>query len=207
MEQQAPKTYCSFANAITDDKQLVHKHYHDNAYGFPIEDDNELFERLVLEINQAGLSWSTILNKQENFRNAYHQFEIARVAAYGESDFDRLMQDAGIIRNKLKINAAIENARTVLRLQAEFGSFKAWLDAHHPKSKGEWVKIFKKTIVSLYNLWIMCCQIIYTTMSDRIVIEERIDLIKELSAIINRINHQDQLRVFKNLIAEKNKEL
>jgi DNA-3-methyladenine glycosylase I len=119
--------------------------YHDNHYGFPIHEDNELFCRLVLEINQAGLSWTTILNKQATFRKAYHDFHIKKVAAYKEKDIERLLNDAGIIRNKLKVNAAIENAKTILLLQKEHGSFKNWLDLHHPKSKEEWTKLFKKT--------------------------------------------------------------
>lgn len=123
----------------------VHKVYHDTAYGYPITDDNELFERLILEINQAGLSWTTILNKQENFKKAYHQFEIKKVAAYKEKDRTRLLNDAGIIRNKLKVEAAIYNANIVLNLQKEYGSFKNWLDHHHPLTKLEWMKVFKKT--------------------------------------------------------------
>ena len=98
-------SYCDFVKNITKEKDLVHKDYHDNHYGFPIEDDNELFGRLVLEINQAGLSWTTILNKQASFRQAYHNFNIEKVAAFTEKDFERLMQDAGIIRNRLKIRA------------------------------------------------------------------------------------------------------
>lgn len=113
-------------------------------YGFPIHDDNELFARLILEINQAGLSWETILKKEENFRNAYSDFDIAKVAKYTERDRARLMGDAGIIRNRLKINAAIENAKTIVEIQKEFGSFENWLAAHHPKSKEEWVIVFKK---------------------------------------------------------------
>ena len=136
-------TYCDYV--LTIDKDNVHKIYHDNFYGFPIEDDNELFERLVLEINQAGLSWDTILKKQENFKKAYKNFNIKKVAAFSDEDFVRLMNDAGIIRNRLKINAAIENAKTILQIQQEFGSFKKWIDHHHPKTKEEWVKIFKKT--------------------------------------------------------------
>jgi len=138
-----PKSYCEAI--ITMDKSNVHRIYHDQFYGFPITDDNELFERLVLEINQAGLSWATILNKQHNFKKAYKNFEIRKVASFNDGDFERLMNDAGIIRNRLKINAAIENAKTILKIQKEFGSFKKWLDDHHPKSKEEWVKIFKNT--------------------------------------------------------------
>ncbi len=138
-----PSSYCEAV--ITMDKNNVHRIYHDNFYGFPIDNDDELFERLVLEINQAGLSWSTILYKQENFKKAYKNFNIKKVAAFNEKDFERLMNDAGIIRNSLKINAAIENAKTLLQIQKEFGSFKKWLDHHHPKTKDEWVKIFKNT--------------------------------------------------------------
>ena len=140
---EKPKSYCEFVNTLENNN--VHKLYHDTAYGFPIVNDDELFERLVLEINQAGLSWTTILNKQEHFKNAYHQFNIKKVAAYKEKDIERLLKDAGIIRNKLKVNAAIHNAQVILQLQKEFGSFKKWLDHHHPKTKEEWVKIFKQT--------------------------------------------------------------
>ena len=138
-----PSSYCEAVETM--DKDNLHKIYHDTAYGFPIDNDDELFERLVLEINQAGLSWSTILNKQQNFKKAYHNFSIKKVAAYKEKDFERLMNDPGIIRNRLKINAAIENAKTLLKIQKEYGSFKKWIDHHHPKTKEEWVKIFKNT--------------------------------------------------------------
>ena len=138
-------SYCTFIGSMKPGEQSVHKIYHDTQYGFPIDDDNELFCRLVLEINQAGLSWTTILNKQETFRKAYHNFDIKKVAAYKEKDFERLMNDAGIIRNRLKINAAIENAKAILALQKEFGSFKNWLAHHHPKNREEWTKLFKKT--------------------------------------------------------------
>ena len=127
------------------DDLAVHKPYHDLHYGFPIQDDNELFCRLILEINQAGLSWTTILKKQESFRKAYHNFDIKKVAGYKEKDFNRLMNDAGVIRNRLKINAAIENAKTILTIQKEHGSFKNWIDKQHPLSKEDWVKVFKKT--------------------------------------------------------------
>ncbi|MEO9209728.1 MAG: DNA-3-methyladenine glycosylase I [Ginsengibacter sp.] len=140
---EKPSSYCEAV--LLMDSNNVHRIYHDNSYGFPIVDDNELFERLILEINQAGLSWDTILKKQENFKKAYKNFDIKKVAAFSEKDFERLMNDAGIIRNRLKINAAIENAKIVLALQKEFGSFKKWIEHHHPKSKEDCVKIFKKT--------------------------------------------------------------
>lgn len=138
-------TYCDFILSMKNNEKLVHKEYHDKQYGFPIHDDNELFCRLILEINQAGLSWTTILKKQESFRKAYHNFEIKKVAAYNEKEVRRLLNDAGIIRNRLKVHAAIENAKTILTLQKESGSFKKWLDNHHPKTKEEWTKLFKKT--------------------------------------------------------------
>ena len=138
-------SYCSAIESMSEDKKALHKPYHDKLYGFPIEDDNELFCRLVLEINQAGLSWETILKKEAGFRKAYHNFNIKKVAAYTAADRERLLTDAGIIRNRLKVNAAIENAKKILQLQKEFGSFSKWLAHHHPKSKEEWVKLFKNT--------------------------------------------------------------
>lgn len=140
---QKPASYCA-AVALMD-KSNVHVGYHDKEYGFPISDDNGLFARLVLEINQAGLSWTTILNKKDNFFAAFDQFDIDKVARYSEKKIERLLQDAGIIRNRLKIEAAIENARRIKAIQKEYGSFKAWLDHHHPKTKEEWVKLFKQT--------------------------------------------------------------
>ncbi|MEQ1554027.1 MAG: DNA-3-methyladenine glycosylase I [Ferruginibacter sp.] len=138
-------SYCTFVNNLKEDEQSHHKNYHDNFYGFEIETDDELFCRLILEINQAGLSWNTILLKEQNFRNAYSNFNIKKVAAYKEKDVERLLNDAGIIRNKLKINAAIHNANIILDLQKQYGSFKKWIEHHHPKTKEEWVKIFKNT--------------------------------------------------------------
>lgn len=136
-------SYCEFVRDLPEGN--VHRQYHDHHYGFPLTDDNELFGRLILEINQAGLSWELILKKAHNFRAAYANFDIDTVAGYTDEDRARLLQDAGIIRNKLKVNAAIHNAQQIQQLQAEFGSFKAWLDHHHPMPKTDWVKLFKKT--------------------------------------------------------------
>ena len=138
-------TYCDYC--ISHPEDAFNKTYHDTQYGFPLKDDNLLFERLILEINQAGLSWITILRKAENFRKAYHGFNIDKIARYGEKDSVRLLADAGIIRNRLKVNAAIENAKRIEALRKEFGSFKGWLDANHPLTKEEWTKLFKKTFV------------------------------------------------------------
>lgn len=136
-------TYCQYVQGLPDGNP--HSIYHDNEYGFPIPDDNELFGRLLLEINQAGLNWTVILNKQDNFRVAYANFEVSAVANFTEADRERLLNDAGIIRNKLKVNAAIHNAQVILDLQQTYGSFQAWLDHHHPLPKSDWVKLFKKT--------------------------------------------------------------
>ena len=127
--------------------QVLNKNYHDTQYGFPLKSDDELFERLVLEINQAGLSWITILKKADNFRKAYDKFKIEKIAMYTEKDRVRLLADAGIIRNRLKVNAAIVNAQKILGLRKEFGSFKNWMDANHPLTREEWTKLFKKTFV------------------------------------------------------------
>ena len=136
-------TYCSFVRAAG--KNTVHRAYHDNEYGFPLSNDNALFARLVLEINQAGLSWETILKKKDNFFKAFDGFDVAKVARYSGKKMEKLMQDAGIIRNRLKIGAAIHNAKCILLLQKEHGSFRNWLDLHHPRIKEEWVKLFKQT--------------------------------------------------------------
>jgi DNA-3-methyladenine glycosylase I len=121
-----------------------HGPYHDHEYGFPLDGDDELLERLALEINQAGLSWLTILKKRDAFRAAFHGFDVDRVAAYGDEDRARLLADAGIIRNRLKVDAVIENARRVQQLRENYGSFAGWLNAHHPLEKEEWVKLFRK---------------------------------------------------------------
>lgn len=138
-------TYCTYCNSHPED--TFNKNYHDTQYGFPLNSDDQLFERLVLEINQAGLSWITILKKAGNFHRAYDEFGVEKIAGYGEADRSRLLADAGIIRNRLKINAAIVNAQRILDLNKEHGSFKGWLDHHHPLTKDEWVKVFKKTFV------------------------------------------------------------
>lgn len=135
-------SYCNYVKNLNEDN--LHKIYHDQHYGVPIEDDNELFGRLILEINQAGLSWDTILKKQENFRLAFDQFNIEAIAAYGDDKVAELLQNAGIIRNRLKVSAVITNANKVIEIQNEFGSFKKWLDQQKGLTLVEWVKLFKK---------------------------------------------------------------
>lgn len=142
--------YCDFAK-----DHPLHGPYHDHEYGFPVRGEpkrieSALFERLILEINQAGLSWETILKKREGFRRAYDGFDVDTVAAYGETDRARLMADAGIIRNRLKIGAAIHNAQVIQGLRGSHGGFAGWLDAHAQcdgglRDKAAWVKVFGKT--------------------------------------------------------------
>jgi len=133
-------SYCTIAPG-----HPLHGPYHEREYGFPTRDEAVLFERLVLEINQAGLSWLTILSKRANFRAAFDDFDVAKVARYGAPARARLLADQGIIRNRLKVDAAIENARRILAIRETHGSFAKWLDRNHPLSKLEWVKLFKKT--------------------------------------------------------------
>ena len=124
-----------------------HQPYHDDEYGYPVEDERALFERLSLEIFQAGLSWLIVLKKRPNLVAAFDRFEPEVVAEYGEADIARLMGDAGIIRNRRKIAAVIENARRLRGLRVGHGSFAGWIKAHHPLDKASWVKLFKATFV------------------------------------------------------------
>ncbi|MCO5258970.1 MAG: DNA-3-methyladenine glycosylase I [Crocinitomicaceae bacterium] len=135
-------SYCDYCENLPKDN--LHRIYHDSMYGFPIESDNELFGRFLLEINQAGLSWDTILKKEVAFRKAFDNFDISKVAKYNEKDIERLLNDAGIIRNRLKINAAIHNASAILALQEKHGSFKTWLEQQNLSDLSDWVKLFKK---------------------------------------------------------------
>ena len=140
---EKPSSYCAYVNNLPLDN--VHRVYHDTQYGFPIDSDDELFGRLILEINQAGLSWTTILNKQQNFRKAFSEFSVDEISRYKETDIDRLLNDNGIIRNKLKINAVIYNAQQIKVIQKKHGSFKNWLDNQNGLELIDWVKLFKKT--------------------------------------------------------------
>lgn len=138
-------SYCEYLREHPED--TLNKLYHDSEYGFPLNEDAALLERLTLEIAQAGLSWTLILKRKEAFHRAFEGFDVDRVAGYGEKEVARLLGDVGIIRNRLKVNAVIENARRIQRLRGEYGSFKGWLDANHPHSLEEWTKLFKKTFV------------------------------------------------------------
>lgn len=110
---------------VTDSQ--LYKDYHDNEWGQPVFDDATLFEFLILETFQAGLSWITILNKRKNFRKAFDNFDYKKIAKYPESKYNSLLQDAGIIRNKLKIRSSITNAQLFIEVQKEFGSFSKFI--------------------------------------------------------------------------------
>tara|TARA_B110000014_G_C20038095_1_gene539379 strand:- start:559 stop:1086 length:528 start_codon:yes stop_codon:yes gene_type:complete len=141
---EKPSSYCEYVKNLPEDN--IHRIYHDTQYGFKIDSDNELFGRFILEINQAGLSWVTILNKQDNFRTAFSNFDIKKIADYGKYDISRLLANSGIVRNKLKINAVIFNARKIVELQKEYGSFKSWLKIKNDCNLNltNWVALFKE---------------------------------------------------------------
>jgi DNA-3-methyladenine glycosylase I len=121
----------------------VHHSYHATEYGFPQRDETVLFERLCLEIMQAGLSWELVLKRRDGMRAAFSGFNVDAVAGYGDSDRIRLLADPAIIRNRLKVDAIIDNARRIQALRVSNGGFAAWLDSHHPLDKPHWVKLFK----------------------------------------------------------------
>jgi len=116
------KTRCAWC-----EKDDLYIDYHDNEWGNPVYEDDKLFEFLVLETFQAGLSWYTILKKRDNFRKAFDQFDYKKIAQYGDAQIERLMQDAGIIRNGLKIKGTITNAIAFMETQKEFGSFSNYI--------------------------------------------------------------------------------
>jgi DNA-3-methyladenine glycosylase I len=134
------RSYCEIAPT-----HPVHASYHATEYGFPCADEQALFERLSLEIMQAGLSWEIVLKKRAALNTAFHSFQPAKVAAYGAKDVTRLLADADIIRNRLKIGAIIYNAQIILDMRKTHGGFDRWLSFHSPRRKPEWVKLFKKT--------------------------------------------------------------
>lgn len=131
--------YCDIAPG-----HAVHGTYHDTEYGFPVSDERKLFERMALEIMQAGLSWEIVLKKRKSMNKAFDRFVVTKVAAYKTRDINRLLKDENIIRNRLKILAIIENANRLLEIRKTHGGFAKWLAAHHPLTKEEWVKLFKK---------------------------------------------------------------
>ncbi len=134
--------YCIYCNS--KDVNEYDKYYHDNVYGFPVVDDNQLFKRLILEINQAGLSWLTILKKEKSFDEAFYNFDLQKVANIDEDYRLKLLNNPNIIRNRLKIDATIYNAKRIIEIQKEYKSFKNWLDINKDSSITDWVRLFKK---------------------------------------------------------------
>ena len=135
-------SYCSAA--YSGNLSSLHKVYHDTEYGFKAKNDHELFGSLILEINQAGLSWDTILNKKESIRKAYANFNIEAIAGFNDQDVETLLGNPGIIRMRSKILAIIYNANQILKIQETHGSFEAWLNELHPLAAEQWIKVFKK---------------------------------------------------------------
>ena len=123
----------------------LHGPYHDSEYGFPSRDETVLFERLSLEVMQAGLSWELVLKRRPGLAAAFKGFEVDKVARFGLKDVERLLADPGVIRNRLKIAAIIENAKRVQDLRRSHGGFADWLDAQGKLTKADWVKLFRKT--------------------------------------------------------------
>lgn len=121
-----------------------HKYYHDNIYGFPAKNDDELFGRLVLEINQAGLSWDIILKKEKAIKNAYKDYSFIKISEFNEFDIQRILNDSGAIKMRRKIEAIIYNAKKVVSITEKYKSFKNYLDKLYPLSLSEWLSLFKK---------------------------------------------------------------
>ena len=135
-------SYCSFCRS--QPKNSIHRWYHDEVYGKMSSNDNELFGRLIMEINQAGLSWNTVLQKYEGIKKAYSNFDIRKVSQYNEENISTLMKDKSIIKHELKIRSIVYNAQGILQIQKEFGTFKKWILMNKQNSLDNWVKVFKK---------------------------------------------------------------
>jgi DNA-3-methyladenine glycosylase I len=123
----------------------VHAPYHDEEYGFPVADEPRLLERLALEIFQAGLTWRLVLVRRPALNAAFGGFDVDRVAGFGDEDVARLLEQPGVIRNRRKILAVIENASRVRRLRATDGGFASWIERHHPRDESEWLALFRRT--------------------------------------------------------------
>jgi DNA-3-methyladenine glycosylase I len=121
-DQPMPKNRCQWVN-----DEVIYQEYHDTEWGIPLRDDDKLFEFLILEGFQAGLSWITVLKKRENFRKAFDNFDARIIAEYSSEKIEELLQDTGIIRNRLKVEGTVINAKLFLKTQAEFGSFEKYI--------------------------------------------------------------------------------
>ena len=135
-------SYCSYCKSQPEGS--IHRWYHDEVYGRMSKNDNELFGRLLMEISQAGLSWDIVLNKYEGIKKAYSDFDIKKISQYSETDIASLMKNKDIIRHELKIRSAIFNANKILKIQEEFGTFRAWILENNQNSIENWTKLFKK---------------------------------------------------------------
>ena len=134
-------SYCSDVNC--GELNYYHKYYHDNIYGFPAKSENELFGRLVLEINQAGLSWDTVLKKEKAIKDAYRDYSFFKIAEFNDMDIQRILKDNEVIRMKRKIEAIIYNAKKIVSITEKHNSFKSFLDTHHPLTLCDWISVFK----------------------------------------------------------------
>ncbi len=153
--------YCDFAH-----ERPHHRSYHDGEYGFPLkgkdgkEDERYLFELQSLELFQAGLSWELILKKRPTTVTAFDNFDVDTVAAYKAKDVKRLLNDAGIIRNRLKVASIIENAKRIKALRDSHGGFANWIATHHPLNRDDWTKLFRQTFKfmggEIVNEFMMC---------------------------------------------------
>ena len=135
-------SYCSFCRK--QDDQSIHRWYHDEVYGQMSKNDDELFGRLIMEINQAGLSWGIVLNKYPDLKKAYANFSIAKIAAFKDKDILALKNNPRVIRHELKIRSIIYNAQQILSIQKEFGTFENWISQNQQNSIENWTSIFKK---------------------------------------------------------------
>ena len=135
-------SYCSYCRE--QEKDSIHRWYHDVVYGKMSKNDNELFGRLIMEINQAGLSWDIVLQKYHGIKEAYAQFEVQKVAQFESNKIASMMKNPQIIRHELKIRCIVYNAQQILQIQKEFGTFKKWILMNKQNSLDNWVKVFKK---------------------------------------------------------------
>ena len=135
-------SYCSYCRE--QEKDSIHRWYHDVVYGKMSKNDNELFGRLIMEINQAGLSWDIVLQKYQGIKKAYAQFEVQKVAQFESNKIASMMKNPQIIRHELKIRSIVYNAQQILQIQKEFGTFKKWILMNKQNSLDNWVKVFKK---------------------------------------------------------------
>ena len=135
-------SYCTYCQ--NQPEESIHRWYHDTVYGRMSKNDNELFGRLIMEINQAGLSWNIVLRKYDGIKKAYGDFDILKISHFDDQKISHLMNDKNIIRHELKIRCIVYNASQILRIQKEFGTFQRWILENRQNSIENWTKLFKK---------------------------------------------------------------